>query len=347
MIKTLNRRQHKLSDPAFQVSVLSDPQSTGVVEFNEKLAGKGLLPLKAYLPEILQINLGKMCNQTCRHCHVDAGPDRTEIMTRQTMQEILAKIPGSPISTLDLTGGAPELNPEFRWFVDELMKFKKHLMVRSNLTIIVSNKKYHDLPEFFRHHDIEIIASLPYFSANRTNAQRGEGVFEKSVQALKMLNKAGYGSENSNLKLNLVYNPTGAFLPGNQQGLEREFKNRLQAEHGIVFNNLFTITNLPISRFLDYLISTGNLESYMHKLVNAFNPAASEKLMCRNTLSIGWDGSLFDCDFNQMLDLSLNHGMNHIKDLNWRSLEGREIITNRHCFGCTAGAGSSCGGALT
>jgi radical SAM/Cys-rich protein len=277
---------------------------------------------------------------------VDAGPDRNEIMTRETMKEILIKIPSSPISTIDLTGGAPELNPEFRWFVCELRKFMKQIIVRCNLTIIVSNKKYHDLPDFFCDNEIEVVASLPYFSAGRTNAQRGEEVFEKSIQALRMLNEAGYGADNSNLKLNLVYNPTGAFLPGDQQGLEQEFKQRLLSEYGIVFNNLFTLTNLPISRFLEYLISSGNLESYMNKLVNAFNPASVGKLMCLNTLSVGWDGNLYDCDFNQILDLHLNNGT-HIRDLNWTQLEGREIITNRHCFGCTAGAGSSCGGALT
>lgn len=340
---TLKRQNHNLADSSHQLEILSDPDLTGVSQFNEILEKNSLQPITATTPEIIQINLGKMCNQTCKHCHVDAGPDRKEIMTRETMEKLLAIIPGSPIHSIDLTGGAPELNPNFKWFVEQLKNFSKHIMVRCNLTIIQSNKEFESLPEFYKQHELEIIASLPYFGRARTDAQRGDGVFHKSIQALQKLNKVGYGIKDNNLLLNLVYNPSGSFLPGDQKGLENEFKKRLYNEHGIVFNNLYTITNLPISRFLEYLYTTGNLKDYMIKLLEAFNPAATENLMCRNTLSIGWDGNYYDCDFNQMLDLHVGH----IRDLAWDQLQGRIIQTNRHCFGCTAGAGSSCGGALT
>ncbi|MEP2508059.1 MAG: arsenosugar biosynthesis radical SAM (seleno)protein ArsS, partial [Reichenbachiella sp.] len=294
-----------------------------------------------------QVNMGKMCNQVCKHCHVDAGPDRKEIMTRETMQWCLDALDRSNISTVDLTGGAPEMNPDFRWFVEELSGRGKQVIVRCNLTIILANKKYHDLPEFFRKHKVEVVSSLPHFSARRTDAQRGEGVFEKSIQALQMLNKVGYGQPDSDLKLNLVYNPSGAFLPPDQLGLESEFKRKLRDGFNIEFNELYAITNLPISRFLDYLVVSGNYEDYMQKLVDAFNPTAADGVMCRNTISVGWDGYLYDCDFNQMLDLKLNGGSpDHIKDFDAEVLSKREIILNNHCYGCTAGAGSSCGGTV-
>jgi radical SAM/Cys-rich protein len=249
------------------------------------------------------------------------------------------------IQTVDLTGGAPEMNPDFRWFVEEIRKLGRQIIVRCNLTIIVANKKYYDLPEFYKKHGVHVVSSLPYFTAARTNAQRGDGVFEDSIKALQMLNAVGYGQEGSGLVLDLVYNPAGAFLPGSQVSLENEFKKKLAQGFGITFNNLLAITNLPISRFLDYLIQSGNYDGYMEKLVNAFNPVAAAHVMCRNTISIGWDGFLYDCDFNQMLDLPVaGTASRHIRDFNVQELLARSIVVNQHCYGCTAGAGSSCGG---
>lgn len=291
-----------------------------------------------------------MCNQTCRHCHVDAGPDRKEIMSRQTMELALEKLVLAPpaLTTVDITGGAPEMNPDFRWFVEKIAALGKKIIVRCNLTIIVANRKFHNLPEFFRKHHVEVVSSLPSYTADRTDRQRGEGVFNDSIRALKMLNEAGYGQPGSELILNLVYNPAGAFLPPPQAALEKEYQTELFQKHGVRFNNLFTITNMPVSRYLDYLQTTGNLDRYMEKLIGAFNPAAAAKVMCRNTLSISWDGTLYDCDFNQMLDLPVVDTCGaHLKDLNWKTLSNRKIITNEHCYGCTAGSGSSCGGSLT
>ena len=266
-------------------------------------------------------------------------------MTKETMRQCLDALEGTAISTIDLTGGAPEMNPHFRWFVEKLSELGKQIIVRCNLTIILANPKYNDLPEFFKKHKINVVSSLPYFNAKRTDTQRGEGVFEKSIKAIQMLNAAGYGRGNPALKLDLVYNPAGAFLPGDQASLESLFKRKL-AEYDLVFDKLFSITNLPISRFLAYLVKTERYEAYMTELVNAFNPMAAANVMCRNTISIGWDGYMYDCDFNQMLELKLR-SPDHIKDFNLETLASREIITNQHCFGCTAGAGSSCGGATT
>ncbi|MCL4140176.1 UNVERIFIED_CONTAM: hypothetical protein GTU68_004465 [Idotea baltica] len=285
-----------------------------------------------------------MCNQVCKHCHVDAGPDRKEIMTRETMQQCIDAIRDSPIKTVDLTGGAPEMNPDFRWFVEQLTSIGKHVMVRCNLTIIVAHKKYYDLPEFYKKHNVEVVSSLPYFAARRTDAQRGEGTFEQSIRALKMLNEVGYGKKGSDLKLNLVFNPSGAFMPGDQDELQKEFKTKLMDGWGIEFHELFAITNLPVSRFLEYLVASGNFEDYMNELVNAFNPTAALGVMCRNTISVGWDGYLYDCDFNQMLELKVAAKGQHISEFDVESLAKRPIIVNQHCYGCTAGAGSSCGG---
>ncbi len=306
------------------------------------------MPLKPTGIEVLQINVGKMCNQVCAHCHVDAGPDRKEIMNRETMSQCVEVMRNnSDLTTIDLTGGAPEMNPDFRWFVEQINAVRPdvNIIVRSNLTIIVANKKYYDLPEFFKKHHIEVSSSLPYFSASRTDAQRGDGVFNASIQALTMLNEVGYGKENSGLILNLVYNPTGAFLPDDQGALERQFKHELKRRFDIDFNKLFAITNLPVSRFLEYLINSGNYEEYMEKLVQAFNPVAAANVMCRNTISVGWDGYLYDCDFNQMLEMKVAaKSSQHILDYDTEVLEERTILFNQHCYGCTAGAGSSCGG---
>lgn len=345
-MKSLKATGHQLADSSFQLTVLSrgEAQAADLPRFRQKLAEAELWPLRPVAPAVLQLNVGKMCNQVCRHCHVDAGPDRKEIMTRETMQHCLDALATSDIAVVDLTGGAPEMNPDFRWLVSEIKKLGRHVLVRCNLTIIVANKKYHDLPEFYREHGVEVISSLPFYSADKTDRQRGQGVFADSIQALHMLNAVGYGQEGSGLKLNLVYNPAGAFLPGPQAGLQQQFKRALLRDHGLVFNDLYAITNIPVSRFLDYLLESGNYAGYMEKLVTAFNPAAAAGVMCRSTLSVGWDGQLYDCDFNQMLDLPVATAARHIRDFDPAALAARAIVVNEHCYGCTAGSGSSCGG---
>ncbi len=346
MIKSLKATGSQLADSAFQLTVLRQEVADilHLPLFHEKMAGAGLFPLRPVAPAVLQINVGKMCNQVCKHCHVDAGPDRKEIMTRETMQLCLDSLAQTDIPTVDLTGGAPEMNPDFRWFVEEISKLGRKVLVRCNLTIIVANKKYHDLPEFFKKHGVEVVSSLPFYSADKTDRQRGEGVFEDSIRALRMLNAVGYGQQDSGLVLNLVYNPSGAFMPGPQAALQQQFKRALSKDFGIVFNELYAITNIPVSRFLDYLIESKNYAGYMEKLVTAFNPVAAMGVMCRNTISVGWDGGLYDCDFNQMLDLTVASPVQHIRDFDATTLGQRTIVLNQHCYGCTAGTGSSCGG---
>lgn len=350
-MKSLKAQDHPLSSSEAEIQFLeSDMTSFSGDRFSSELKKINLFPLKPTQIEVLQINLGKMCNQVCQHCHVDAGPDRKEIMMRETMLQCLEVLKNNSITTIDLTGGAPEMNPEFRWFVEAIRAIDSEviIIVRCNLTIILANPKYHDLPQFFKKHKIEIASSLPYFTATKTDSQRGDGVFEKSIKALKLLNEQGYGVEGTGLVLNLVYNPSGAFMPAAQSGLEVEFKKRLADKFEITFNSLFTITNLPISRFLEYLIRSENYEGYMEKLIDSFNPTAAAGVMCRNTISVGWDGFLYDCDFNQMLELKVtSQDSQHLKDWNQKSLINRNIIVKNHCFGCTAGAGSSCGGATT
>lgn len=349
--KSLAARNSELTDTLIQLKVLSGAERAVIdlPTFEQKLKECGQYPLRPAELEIFQINIGKLCNQVCVHCHVDAGPDKKrENMDRPTLErclEIIASVPS--IHTVDITGGAPELNPHFRWFVAEVRKLGKQVIDRCNLTVICSNKKYHDLPEFFAQHQVTVVSSLPHYSKRRTDSQRGEGVFEQSIRALQMLNEVGYGQPGTGLELNLVYNPTGAFLPGNQQSLEAEFKRQLERRYGIRFNHLYCLTNLPVSRFLEYLLETGNYEAYMEELVQAFNPAAVPNVMCRNTISVSWDGYLYDCDFNQMLDLKVAApGKQHIDDFDLEALKQRSIVVNRHCFGCTAGAGSSCGGQI-
>jgi radical SAM/Cys-rich protein len=347
MIKSLKVLQHHLASSDNQLAILEDEREHKHASFKDKVAGMGMFPLQATGVEIFQVNVGKMCNQVCRHCHVDAGPDRKEIMTRETMLLCLNVLQNNSIKIVDLTGGAPELNPDFRWFVEEISKLGKHIIVRCNLTIILANKRFHDLPEFFKLHHIEVVSSLPSFTKDRTDRQRGGGVFEDSIKALQMLNAVGYGQPGVGLILNLVYNPAGAFLPPSQDALEKEYKFELMNKFGIVFNNLFAITNMPISRYLDYLLSTGNYDKYMEKLITAFNPAAVKNVMCRNTISVGWDGYLYDCDFNQMLDLLVTpKSSRHLSAFDSCLLDNRKIILKQHCYGCTAGAGSSCGGAV-
>ncbi|MGH2564206.1 MAG: arsenosugar biosynthesis radical SAM (seleno)protein ArsS [Ginsengibacter sp.] len=348
-MKTLKAQNSFLADACEQIEIIEHGQRKEfvLVPFQQKLQQAGLYPLQPTNIEIFQVNIGKMCNQTCKHCHVDAGPDRKEIMSQETMQECIDVLKNNPsLTTVDLTGGAPEMNPNFRWFVEEIKKLSRHIIVRCNLTIILANKKYFDLPEFYKQNNIEVVSSLPFYTQDRTDRQRGNGVFEESIKALQMLNAKGYGKERSGFILNLVYNPAGAFLPPSQQSLEKEYKEALKQKFGIEFNNLYVITNMPINRYLDYLLNSGNYESYMEKMVNVYNPAAATNVMCRNTISVGWDGSLYDCDFNQMLDLKVDCTLNHVSQFNIKSLAARKIITGQHCYGCTAGSGSSCGGAV-
>ena len=348
--KSLLSRKNKLSNPAEQLKYLSNGifRDGELPLFREKVIKTDAFPLRSKKLEILQINLGYMCNQVCSHCHVDAGPDRKEIMSRETMQLCLEVIKKSGVHTLDLTGGAPEMNPHFRWFVEEASKAGiGDFIVRSNLTIIVANKKYYDLPQFFKKHNVHVVSSLPYYKRGKTDKQRGNGVFDKSIEALKMLNAVGYGKEGSSLILDLVYNPSGAFLPADQAAMERDFKKALKEDFDIEFNQLFSITNLPISRFLEYLIASENYEDYMYALVEAYNPSALKNVMCINTLSVSWDGWLYDCDFNQMLQMKVASKVQHIRDFEEKLLEDREIMISQHCYGCTAGAGSSCQGSLT
>ena len=348
-MKTLLAEHNKLSVASEQIGILEHGQSGDfkLIPFQQKLAESKLYPLKPTILNIFQVNVGKMCNQVCRHCHVDAGPDRKEIMTKETMQQCLDALKNNPyLKTVDLTGGAPEMNPHFRWFVEEIKKLQRHVIVRCNLTIILANVKYNDLPQFYKQYNVEVVSSLPFYTQDRTDRQRGNGVFDDSIKALQMLNKVGYGIEGTGLVLNLVYNPAGAFLPPSQEALAKEYKTVLMDKYNISFNNLFAITNLPISRFLDYLLQTGNYEKYMEKLVMAYNPVAAANVMCRNTISIGWDGYLYDCDFNQMLDLKLEGSFNHITNFSAEKMQNRNIIIGQHCYGCTAGAGSSCGGTV-
>ncbi len=347
--QSLQKLGSNLAESNKQLDILSNGifKNGELPTFKTKISETAQFPLKAKALEILQINVGYMCNQVCDHCHVDAGPDRKEIMTRDTMKRCLEVIKNSGAHTLDLTGGAPEMNPDFRWFVEEAAKVGiKDFIVRSNLTIIRANKKYHDLPEFFKKHNVHVVSSMPHWTRGKTDKQRGNGVFDKSIKALQDLNAVGYGMPDSALRLDLVYNPSGAFLPGNQAAMEKDFKKALMEDFGIQFHNLFAITNLPIARFLDYLIASENYEDYMYALVDAYNPAAVKNVMCTNTLSVSWDGYLFDCDFNQMLELPVNSPSKHISDFNKTLLEGRDIVISQHCYGCTAGAGSSCQGVV-
>lgn len=344
---SLLRRGADLANVSLQMRLLQDDPAVSVLPtFSAMLESHGVGPLRPLQPEVLQVNLGKMCNQACKHCHVDAGPDRTEIMSRATMQHCLDALDRTTIRTVDLTGGAPEMNPDFRWFVDELAKRGINIMVRCNLTIIVANPKYHDLPQYYADRNVHVVSSLPFYEAGYTDRQRGGGVFNDSITALKMLNDVGYGVEDSGRVIDLVYNPIGALLPGPQAALQKEFKRNLFDKHGIVFNHLHCITNMPISRFLEFLVNSGNYEQYMHTLVSAFNPAAAQNVMCRSTISVGYDGRLYDCDFNQMLELEIDAACSHVSELTTELLAARSIVTDRHCFGCTAGSGSSCGGQL-
>jgi radical SAM/Cys-rich protein len=313
--------------------------------FEQAAAAAGHAPLTRAAARVLQVNLGKRCNQACHHCHVDAGPDRTEVMSDQVLDDVLAVLETSNIPTLDITGGAPELHPRFRDLVIAARAMHRRVIDRCNLTI-TTLPNYAGLPAFLAEHGVEVVASLPSYAASQTNRQRGDGVFDASIAALKQFNALGYGREGSGLVLTLVTNPVGAFLPANQAALERDWKRELKRRFDIEFSQLFAITNMPISRYLEWLEHSGNLETYMDRLVQAFNPATVGGLMCRDTISVGWDGRLFDCDFNQMLDLPVDAGdAQTISDLRRTATPlTHPIVTGPHCYGCTAGAGSSCGG---
>jgi radical SAM/Cys-rich protein len=345
MVLSLKARNSPLAAATEQLRVLG--ASNGIPPFREKMSAVGLDPLYATGITVFQINVGKLCNQTCNHCHVDAGPDRREIMTYETAKLCLAALAKTDIPIVDVTGGAPELNTNFRWLVEEAARLGRHVMDRCNLTVLLLPAQA-DLAEFLARHGVEVIASLPYYRPGQTDAQRGEGVFDKSIAALRKLNGLGYGREGTGLTLNLVYNPVGAYLPPKQAGIEAHFRRELGRHHNVIFNHLYTITNMPINRFLEFLLASGNYGGYMERLVNAFNPGAATGVMCRYTLSVGWDGTLYDCDFNQMLELPIGYGgPHHIRDFDIRQLQNRRIVTCNHCYGCTAGAGSSCGGTIT
>lgn len=342
---SLHHRGNLLAQASQQLVVLT-PQANSC-SFQKKLNAIDVRKLRADRIEILQVNLGKLCNMTCAHCHVDAGPDRREIMTKKTADSFLDVLrQNRQIRTLDLTGGAPEMNPHFRHIVQEARSMGRHVIDRCNLTILLA-KGFEYLPDFLAENNVEIVASLPCYLEENTDSQRGEGAYSKSIEALLRLNKLGYGAPESGRTLTLVYNPVGQNLPPNQAELEADYRRELAARFGIQFNRLFTITNMPVSRYLEYLVRSGQYESYMQKLVEAFNPGAIEGLMCRNTLSVGWDGKLFDCDFNQMLELDTSPTCpSNISDFDYDKLAQREIVVGQHCFGCTAGAGSGCQGAI-
>jgi radical SAM/Cys-rich protein len=344
---SLRRRAAPLAATAEQLRALAAVPllRDGVrVEF-EDLAGGALAPSRL---EIFQVNLGKLCNMTCRHCHVDAGPDRLDaMMSDAVVDDVIAALRRSSAHTVDVTGGAPELHPRFRDVVEAAAASGKHVMDRCNLTVLLLPRNA-GLIEWLAERSVEVVASLPHYRRPNTDAQRGERVFDKSIEALRRLNAAGYGRGDPARRLTLVSNPAGAFLAASQGSLEREWRTALERDHGVTFDRLFVLNNMPISRFLEWLQASGNLDAYLQRLVAAFNPAAVAGVMCRNTLSIGWDGRLHDCDFNQMLDLELAPGAGaHIRGFDEAAWHARAIVTARHCFGCTAGAGSSCGGQTT
>jgi radical SAM/Cys-rich protein len=346
---SLSSRRAPLSAPESQLALLRSLDFEGGA-FASAVSTAGHPALRPAELEIFQVNLGKLCNMTCGHCHVDAGPDRVEEnMDRETVDLCLAALDRTQASTVDLTGGAPELNPHFRYFVDEAVARGKHVIDRCNLTVLLL-PRFRDLPGWFAERGVEVVCSLPHYRKLNTDAQRGDGTYEKSIAALRLLNEAGYGQGDPKRRLTLMSNPAGAFLAGSQSDMEAEWKSALERNHQLQFDRLISLNNMPISRFLDWLESSGNLAAYMARLTAAFNPATVDGLMCRNTISISWDGRIFDCDFNQMLELEARPGKKlrpHVRDFDAETLAEREIVTDLHCFGCTAGAGSSCGGATS
>lgn len=341
---TLLREDHSFASPLQQRIFLE-----GTDHVPEFLSASGRTDLRATGIDTLQVNLGRVCNQTCSHCHVDAGPDRKESMSAKVAEACLEFLLRANVGTLDITGGAPEMNPHFRRLVSQAHQLGRRVIDRCNLTILLA-PGYHELAEFLAEHKVEIVASLPCYLEENVDKQRGDRVFQRSIEALKRLNGLGYGVPNSSLTLSLVYNPVGASLPPDQSQLEADYRRELWSRYGIEFTQLYTITNMPISRFLADLVKQGRYEDYMQKLLEAFNPHTLDGLMCRTMLSVDWLGNLYDCDFNQMLDLPLSTGRINIVNIDDQSLGqllNRRIATGRHCFGCTAGCGSSCQGSLT
>lgn len=320
--------------------------------FTEQLNQNGI-DLRPRSIETLQVNITKLCNQACTHCHVEAGPKRTEMMSLENINLIIMILKNHPqITTIDITGGAPELHPQFQYLVKEARLLKKKVLVRHNLTVTLdphpeSNTSMEYLPEFFQREGVELVSSLPYYDEYFTDRQRGKGVFQKSIESLKRLNALGYGVVGSGLTINLVYNPNGAFLPHDQKSLELKFKHELEKKYFVTFNSLFTITNMPINRFKNELIRLNTYQNYLEKLVDNFNATAAKNIMCKSLISVDFDGNLYDCDFNQMLNLPIKINQSKLKDFDYNKIVEREIVTNTHCYGCTAGSGSSCGGATT
>jgi radical SAM/Cys-rich protein len=370
---SLYGRRTPLASPSVQLDALDGlalaggPTATG--SFHRDLSASGWAEgLRPAPLEIFQVNIGKLCNMTCRHCHVDSGPDRTEEnMDRAGVDACLAAIdrvlaqPDAALHTIDLTGGAPELNPNFEYLVDEAVARGLHVIDRCNLTIL-RTRRYRHLPAWLAEQGVEVACSLPHYRELNTDAQRGGGTYRKSIEALRALNEVGYGQGDPDRILTLVTNPVGAFLAAGQASMEVEWKAALEKNHGITFDRLFALNNMPISRYLEWLLEKGQVEAYLERLVSAFNPAAIDGLMCRNTLSVSWDGRLFDCDFNQMLEMEADVDAQrpeargtlvkdtdrmHVRDFDLAAWQARSVRVARHCYGCTAGAGSSCGGATT
>ncbi len=347
--RSLLSRRDPLAPAAAQRRRLGEVRVRGEVpDFDAALDRAGAALARGSVG-ILQLNLGKLCNMTCRHCHVDAGPDRTEEnMDRSTAEACLDLLDRTGAHTVDLTGGAPELNSNFRFLVEESRARGRHVIDRCNLTILLT-KKMADLPAWLAEHQVEIVCSLPHYAVRNTDAQRGDGTFEKSLEALRRLNEVGYGRGDPGRRLTLMTNPVGAFLAPNQALVEADWRRALETRHGVTFDRLFALNNMPISRFLEWLLERGQLEAYLERLTNAFNPGTVAGLMCRDTLSVGWDGTVYDCDFNQMLDLPIEDRgrRRNVRDLDPDAIVGGAVRTGVHCFGCTAGAGSSCSGATT
>ena len=350
MSKSLLGRRDPLASPAEQLRAIDAVALEGdELDFDRAISRAGMPYLTPIPVEIFQINLGKLCNMTCRHCHVDAGPDRSDaMMSRATVDACLRALDLTTAHTVDLTGGAPELHPEFGYLIDEAVRRGKHVIDRCNLSVLLL-PRFKGLPDWLGDRGVEIVASLPHYRKRNTDAQRGDGAYDKSIEALRLLNEAGYGKGDPHRILTLMSNPAGAFLAPNQSQVEDEWKTALAHDFGVSFDRLFALNNMPISRFLEWLIESSNLDAYMARLSRSFNGAAVAGLMCRNTISISWDGRLFDCDFNQMLDLDAqpDGGVMRIEDFDQESWLRRRVVTRRHCFGCTAGAGSSCGGATS
>jgi radical SAM/Cys-rich protein len=311
------------------------------MHFKDKILTIQSAPLMSDRVKILQVNIGYKCNMSCKHCHVEAGPHRSEEMTKDTIDVVLRVLRENNIDTLDITGGAPELNSHFKYLVEEAGNIGRHVIVRTNLTIFFE-KGMEDLPEFYSENAVEVVASLPHYVESDADRVRGSGAFQKSIKAIERLNQLGYGTGSNNGKLNLVYNPPGAFLAPSQKTLQEDYKRELQCKFSISFDNLFTFVNMPIGRFKDYLIRNKNLKKYQENLISAFNPETLDGLMCRYLVSVRWDGMLFDCDFNQMLGLTLDSGCpQHIRDFDYPQLSRRKIAVYDHCYGCTAGPGST------